>query len=1066
MKKASSTRTYRSKQKINLKDLPKRVSLKEFQRLLMNAKDTNWSSKTVSEPVLAYSIEYRTAGEQESFVRSALAGSQFLDLENTLGGKVAVKHAGKTIRMDCLGKSVLGSNYSVIRDPQQGMLFLDHGTKSCLRLAAEIEKAHYFTEKFQSTVEIRQRDKSIAVATIRIQYPQRLRYEIWLDTDKAFEQYRGDVICHTLGCTSVFAQSGIDLSGIADTGVPVQGRLFREDSAGRESMISSFEVKNYTWKKYDRKDFSIPAGYQSLKELNRKARENKKPTRFGKPVRFSEIRNRTRMPERMLEIPGEVNYPQGLPADGSGFIAGSKSYVSQEISSVGRFSTGNFEFPTCFDETYASLIANVVDEKMLDDIKYMINGISKRLGNFSGNNGNLTIPWMDQFKAHSDALSDTAPGGGLYLMLHDEAVMGPSHPMKKGLLDKLAVKDLGNLLASGDNLAGLSLTAGLQARVNAILADGSVAPVDRFIQFTPGEQGSLIDAYVFKKIGTIPLTYPSSTGTQTVFHDLLDVRLDNIEFTIDINNQPVIDTLAFDSDSVHLVVKLPDASGKAFLSRWPSARYWEIVGISGLACLIFPPACALLGAALLVGLFVGLDFAFVTLDLANIEVDAHIRLLPNAANVLQPDVDLKLDADVSASYLSVVPTGVHQILSAIYTIVLNTTDLVIDSLETQLKDKLNDFLKKDLNITYPPRFGPVPLTGISNNTEFAAGDNMFVMQGLNAGTLGVICPYITQVDREVKSKIFRLRNEFKSRFEDPVDAFGRLGLLNWPGADFTQIARYYLGTVLSQNFINHYIYTLWRTGQFNYDFSVTETEELYKLLRKSFGSLTGLEFDNRIVHVHLWPAVPPRTVFTPKPASEGMFYSTTFFDDVRICFEFEVLRKKSPFPRIPNKMEFLFSAQAFTEIGFGGYNPQVGKLDILKVNDRVFDIYFDLNGLGAKVIHPEIQSYRTPAMQPAVNVNYSLLDNPLMQDLFSTAMQYALANRNSDWIPRAAGDDAYLQRYPVGDNALQLVCELVPFQGNLYISQGLSGVATAVYENALDIDAMDKNLATLIRAFT
>jgi hypothetical protein len=200
-------------------------------------------------------------------------------------------------------------------------------------------------------------------------------------------------------------------------------------------------------------------------------------------------------------------------------------------------------------------------------------------------------------------------------------------------------------------------------------------------------------------------------------------------------------------------------------------------------------------------------------------------------------------------------------------------------------------------------------------------------------------------------------------------------------------------------------------------------------------------------------------VFTPKPASEGKFYSTTFFDDVRICFEFAIENK-----RTPNKLELLFSAQTFTEIGFGGFNASEGRLDILKASDRVFDIYFDLKGLGVQVIHPEIESFRLPGMQPRVNFNYSALDAVEIQELFRLAMSFALASRNATIIPRAAGDDTYTQRYPIGGSSLQLVCRLVPFLGNLYVSKGLSGAATAIYDGALNIDTLNKIVALIIRA--
>ena len=98
------------------------------------------------------------------------------------------------------------------------------------------------------------------------------------------------------------------------------------------------------------------------------------------------------------------------------------------------------------------MLANLVDEKMLDDLKYVANLVTKRLTGFNGSGGNIAITWMDQFKAQADALSASDPGGGLYDLLHDETATSTGHPQKLGLLDKLAVSSLSKLLASGDAL--------------------------------------------------------------------------------------------------------------------------------------------------------------------------------------------------------------------------------------------------------------------------------------------------------------------------------------------------------------------------------------------------------------------------------------------------------------------------------------------------------------------------------------------------------------------------------------------------------------------------------------
>lgn len=1048
----------KGKRKINLSDLPQRIPIDEFRKKLLSSKEEPWKPIKRTEKLLKYKVEFGVETGKEEFVKARLKGHDSLDLNSKFAGSVSVLHSGEATRINCLGKSVLGKNYSVVKDKSQGTLFIDHGTRSYLRIPSELEARNAFSEKFVASVKIGKVDKEgKAQAIIQVNRPYQIRYELTLDTNSDYTAFRKDIICNTIGCPELFAGSGIVLDTIVAAGCPVKGAMYMAEDGSNYELISGFTVKGLQWADFDAKEFSIPDGYSSLKQQSRRAKEAEKKTAFAPKVRLSEVRDRQgyqvgKYPDRGTEhgIPGLASFDHH------------PTYAKQAVAAR-QFEGGSFKFPTCFNDTYGSLIANLVDQKLLDDLKYIINGVTKRLDDFSGSSGSLNINWMDQFKAHSDALADTDAGGGLYVLLHDETVMGPGYTQKKGMLDKLAIKHLGNLLSNGDNLSGLGLPAALQTTINAIIGNTGIAPSDRFASLTLEDQGSLIDAYVFKRIGTIPLTYPSSSGTQRIFYNLLDVRLDNIEFDININHSAVVDLLEFGSSGIHIVLKLPDASGKAFLSRWPAPLYWAVTGASALACFFFPPACALAATAVIVGIFIGLDFAFVSMDLSNIELDAQITWVPNANNVLQPQVALKLDADVTVYYISVVPTGVHQILSLIYSIVLSFTDIVINQIESQLQDKLNSFVQNDLEISYPPKFGPVPLLGINNLAEFVASDRMYVEQALNAGTLGVISPYITQVDADVKPKIREQRHDFQSIFQDPASAWVAAGsnLLSWVTLDHSRIARYYAGTVLSQNFINHYVYTLWRTFRFNYDFTTDETEKLFNLIRRIFPQFRSIEFDPRVISAHLWPAVPPRTVFTPKPASENKFYSTTFFDDVRICFE--VARSKDN--RNLEKLEILFAAQTFTELGFGGLNKSINKLDILKTSDRIFDIYFDLTSIKTSLIHPEVHSFRVPDMPVRVVQDYSALDHPEQPDMLRLALAFALKNRDAAFIPRSANDTAFMQRYPLGDDAIQLVCQLLPFQGNMYVSKGLSGIATAVYEGALNIDQLDKTTARIIQVF-
>lgn len=1024
---------------------------------VLNGSSGKWVLDDLKEEALTYHLKFEVESDELDRVKRLTADHPLFHFNNPMKGDFSVAHSSTRTKVQSNGKGIHGNEFTYITDKKNGFVFLDKASKTYLSMPADRKTKHQYNEKISGKVELSHEGK-ITEAIIQLKHPKNIRYVLKLDTNKKFLPYSKSIITMILGGPDRYTGAGLDLEPIIKTGIPVSGEVFLLLNDDQWKLISSFSISELQIIEDSKKLFIVPEGYRDLIQVNKQHKKEGKPTAFGPPVRMSDFR-------RNMNFPGGRNapgndIPQPKPDDREGAKDHRDGGTKPDV-----FKGNNFEMPVCFPETYGALLANLVDEKLLDDVKFLVNAVSKRMTGFGGSGGTINIDWLRQFQNQANALADSDPGGGLYTLLHDESATNVMHPQKLGLLDKLAISNLSNLLASGDNLLVLGLATSnpaLQARINAILADTGIAPENRFTSFTLPDQGLIVDAYMFSVIGLINLSYPDSTGTKTVFYGLLNVRVDNIDFDIKINNTAIINTLAFDPDSIHFVISLPDASGKAWTSRWPTAKYWGLVGISVISCFFFPFTCFLMDMAILIGIFIGLDLAFVTLDLANIMVDSHIRLVPNASNVLQPDVTLQLDADVSAFYMSVIPTGIHQILSLIYDIILNSTSLILDTLESQLRDQLNDYLKNDLKITYPPAFGPVTLSGLSNAVEFVDMDRGYVEQALDAGIMGIINPYVTQIDSIVKPNILKLRDEFKGDFQDPVDKFVASGsLLGFALADLTNVARYYLGTVLSQNFINDYVYTLWRQQKYNYNFTDVETEMLINMLILGFPALKKLKY-NKMMHAHLWPAVPPRTLFTPKPASEGSYYSTTFFDDVRICFELG--RDNDPKKGEINKIEFAFAGQTYTEIGFGGINDGTGKLDLLKMSDRLFDIYFDLKNLGVVIIHAEVQYFAIPGMQPSVTFDYSPLNS--LQSMLETGLAFSLARHDSAFIPRKNTDPVYLQRYPLGNDALQVVFQLVPFRGNMYISKGITGLATAALEGALNVDTLDKTTAGIILAFT
>ncbi|MGN6179762.1 MAG: hypothetical protein ACTHNW_11315 [Mucilaginibacter sp.] len=1020
--------------------MKKRTTPEEIKAFILKAPEKGWNNTVSNEqPVLTYHVHHAVTKGQESKVKDLLAKTPLISFGTTTQSRLFVAHAGTNNRIEVMGQSIYGTDIATITEKGGGFLFLDKGSKTYAHIAKEQKVKHYFKERFKATTTVNAEKRE---AVIETESPYRLKYVLQLENDEKLRGFNKDIISFIIGCPTLFAEAGVNLDPIIEAGTPVRGEVFMQLNTGAWESMSSFSVSELSVASGRKELFDIPKGYKDLREIHRQQKTGQVATVNLPVVAIGDMRN-------TANTPGSAQPDNGSPI---GVTVEDFTFNNE----VGRI-------PACFPETYGAKISDLVDEKLLDDVKFLVNTVTKRLSSFAGNNGTIKFDWLNQIETENNTLEagpngTSTPGTGLFPLLHNDN--------NSGLLDMLATKSVGSLMASGNNLSDIGLSASLQTTVNNILANGSIAPQNRFSSLSDTDQAAVVKDYVFNKIGTISVNYPTSSGTQSFVDGLLNVKVDNIAFNVQINDTPIINTLNFDSNGIHLTIDLPDASGSAFLNIWVSSGYWEAVAGAAIAC-FFGVGCDFLALLVAVGLLVDSTSGPATIDLKNLSVDAEIGLVPNAAQVLQPKLTmLHLNATVHTTWTPSVSLGLNNLIDDIVSVAANHTSIILNAAQSAIQSKLNDYIDKDLNITYPPKFGPVNLTGIGSTVDFQANNFGYVEQNLNAGLLGIIDPYVTQIDPVLEPNVLTLRDKFKLDFQDPEDAMNAVSgsLLGWAGVDFTSVARYYLGTVLSQNFINYYVYSLWRNGDFNFNFSPAQTHDIYNAVRAAFPHLGFPQFNDKIMS-HLWQSVPPRTLFTPWPASEGKYYATTFFDDVRLCFE------------ATEKLviEFSFSAQAFTEIGFGGLNTSTGQLDLLKISDRVFDIYFDLTNLGVKVINAEVQHFVEPGMQPSINFDYSPLNH--LQTLFAQVLKWALVKRDNSCIPHGTGDPVYLQRYAIGTNnswgaknagnPLAAVFQLLPYKGNLYVSQGLSGLVTGILQgtNDLDIDTMTAVTASIITAF-
>lgn len=950
---------------------------------------------------LRYTLEIRLAADRTDLLRSVTGHSPALDHEAGPLTRLQVVHGGDMTRIEATERGVFGRAFVYLSGADQGAIFLDPGQRRFLRLGRDQIPA--MTPLPAASARLGQSLHPAAGPTKLAQIDlhvgtgrEAVRVRLSLSPRKDLQAFARAIVCMTLGCPDRLQAAGIPVDEILRLGVPVRGETFTADS---DAPVSSFELQAIALRPLDRRDFAVPSGYTDLRGPRKDS-----PQTLGRPIRASETRG-----------------GRGEPATNSaGKAAHRAPGRTAELPDVCQ----------CLPATYGSQIAAEVEQKLCDDLRFVANHISRRLGGFTGKHGRVKVDWLTQFAAHAAAHPASA---GLYCFLRDAPKPASDDPVEqlggRGVLDKLAeraVRDMLGALRPTDFVpappVGFSLAdavivpSALADAILAVLDNPAVARDGRYDALSLADRRMLREAWLDQNLGRFTIPYPADPDTQSIFHDLLNIKVQDIEFDIRIDNTEIVDTLDVGSNLVHLVVKLPKATGKAFLKRWPGKLYWQIAGLGVLGCLFVPGLCALLPLVASVGVFLLLDLAYVSIAISDFVADARISWTPDDQGALQPGVALTLDATVVAHVASVIPAGVQQIFSLITTLVATHTEVLLDSVAPILANALRGFLRNTLKLSFPPKFGPVSLTGLASTTGGSPRDHLYLGAELDAGLLGVLSPYITQVDTQIQPRLIDLRQKFHS-------GAGK-GLHHWGGM------------VLSQNFINHYIHTLWRQGEFS--------AELGGQLRKELAvSLTQLNHECagfRPLHVHLCPAVSPRLVVLPCRGPDDPQLAC-FFDDLRLCITGAGTRADT--------IELQFSARVNAELGFGGISGETGKLDLIKIGDRFVDVYFDLGAPQIELTHPDTFGHATSA---GCTCTLTCEQLTTLHDLLVRVVALAWKARTTAVIPRGADDPREVQRYAlVGQD---IVVQHWTHRGNIYVHAGVGGPILAVLDGGLDLDAI------------
>jgi hypothetical protein len=664
----------------------------------------------------------------------------------------------------------------------------------------------------------------------------------------------------------------------------------------------------------------------------------------------------------------------------------------------------------CLVATTAVLLSFEFEQAFADDLKFLINQASRRVKQFKGSHGTLTFNWLGQLQAFTQSTND-----GLFCLLHNPpaALCDNSDPTTQGggaLLDILAQNNVQSLCTNG-SLGGLKVSSTLQAAFNqAIMAP----PAQRFAQLTPCQQVELRQDYLSQKIGTIDVSYQSTISSSTILHGLLMYSVNNISFEIDINNTQIVQDFTVGKNDIHLHASLPKFSGKAWLETSPGPTFFEAIAASTVGCLFLGVGCNVVAQVAIVAIFLTAGVDYVTLNLNDPAVDVHVTLKPDAQQRLLPTLVARVTADVKPIILDIPPTFqfiADPILSAVFT---NNT-AALDEISLQLTKKLQGLLS-DQGWSFPLPALPVP--------------DQYV-QSAASGLASQFLDAISEEDPSFSASVPNVwlissEDQLTHRFRDIAPQFpASVNLANL--ALGTVPAHFWGGYGISQNYLNLLATSLSQSDGYKLELSQAQLQALVVAIGVPVPSSQLNELSG-----HLQPDAPPRIFLTPHDAAAGNGYAQAHFDDLRLCLT--IGKRDMPAEQV---IEFRFGAQMAAEVAFGSLNSSTNQLDITKSNPtRLLNLYYDLANI---TLDPAVQSVATLGSTFAAVTDNTL---PQLQNVFSALVAGMLVN-DTAWIPRQQGDPGNLQRFPFG-NSTWYVCQLLPVRGNLYLQQGIGGIAWTI----------------------
>jgi hypothetical protein len=445
---------------------------------------------------------------------------------------------------------------------------------------------------------------------------------------------------------------------LAEAGLPGRIRIEEVGTDGESALLSETRVTRLEHLPLPAAEFGPPRGYRSWKP-NRKDVDG--PT--GKPGA-----GETAAPTHPVDVASGSAGVRRKPSDGN----------DREVpdppppAPAPRPRAG---------VTHRPRIGFRLEQRLLNHVAGLFNAAITPIRTITIAQGEIVLDWLAQLRADVGSRGAAAPGTAIFQLLHDVTLPGPRQSPRpdpandfglfncRGLIDQLALRDAEQRIRSGTYPATVVTTFNQSMRQTIAVA------ATNWDLLPDAVKARLAFELVRREYGVVRIPYPTGTTVDKPILGLLHVAVSDIAGTLTLPRapatpsaspfNPLLTLTAGFGGTITGSLSLGTLSAQATVNRWPSPELGIMMAGAVLGSALVPgfgPLLATLGA---LSLFLSLDRVNASINATGLTAALTIRFIQDARGIFVPTVSCVLSGTVTFGWATVVPTGIHQILSAI-----------------------------------------------------------------------------------------------------------------------------------------------------------------------------------------------------------------------------------------------------------------------------------------------------------------------------------------------------------------------------------------------------------------